>query len=194
MEGNLRSGLKLKRSPQVGCSPQEGGGAWHLLLLAISFTAGLLRKPRSHLRAEREDPWKGPSLREIAQTPAEPEATGQLDPTVLARCMGVSELSQKAELLPKPASHQESNRRLLGGHLSPADTRVQLKSLPLGCPNARTELPQTHAPTDSRPCCLQCLGSHPPGLSCLHSRPPAATVKAWHLRVVRSAAPGPEPQ
>lgn len=98
-------------------------------------------------------------------------------PTVLTRCVGVSESSRKGELLPKPTSHQGSNRRLLGGHLSPADTRVQLKNLPLGCPNAGTELPQIHAPTDSRPCCLQCLGPHPPGLSRLHNKPPQARVR-----------------
>lgn len=72
----------------MGCSPQEGGGAWHLLF-AISPTAGPLRKPRSHLRAQQEDLWKGPSLREITQTPMEPEAAGQLGPTVLTQCVGV---------------------------------------------------------------------------------------------------------
>ena len=88
-----------------------------------------------------------------------------------------SESSRKGELLPKPTSHQGSNRRLLGGHLSPADTRVQLKNLPLGCPNAGDELFQIHAPTDSRPCCLQCLGPHLPGLSRLHNKPPEARVR-----------------
>ncbi|CAN0518460.1 unnamed protein product [Rangifer tarandus platyrhynchus] len=44
-----------------------------------------LRKPRSHLRAQQEDLWKGPSLWEITQTPMEPEAAGQLGPTILTR-------------------------------------------------------------------------------------------------------------
>lgn len=56
-------------------------------------------------------------LREITQTlETEPKAPGQLGPTVLARCTGVNESSQKGELLPKPTSHQELNRWLLGGH------------------------------------------------------------------------------
>ncbi|XP_043772066.1 proline-rich protein HaeIII subfamily 1-like [Cervus elaphus] len=41
---------------------------------------GPLRKPRSHLRAQQEDLWKGPSLWEITQTPTEPQAAGQLGP------------------------------------------------------------------------------------------------------------------
>nr|CAI9707119.1 unnamed protein product [Rangifer tarandus platyrhynchus] len=49
-----------------------------------------LRKPRSHLRAQQEDLWKGPSLWEITQTPMEPEAAGQLGPTILTRCVGVN--------------------------------------------------------------------------------------------------------
>lgn len=157
----------------MGCSPQEGGGAWHLLF-AISSTAGPLRKPGPTCVHSRKTCGKGRPCGKLPRSPVGPEAAGQLGPTVLTQCAGVTESSRKGELLPKPTSHQGSNRRLLGGHLSPADTRVQLKNLPLGCPNAGAELPQIHAPTDSCPCCL---GPQPPGLSRLRNKPPEARVR-----------------